>query len=81
MYNIETDNSKISFENLRRISEVLNIPMDYFFMSGLNDKDIVIRYLLKDIFDDLDNENRDLMKMYIKCRVKQYLQNESVIQS
>ena len=76
LYNIETDNSKISFENLRRICEVLNIPMDYFFMSKLNNKDIVIRYLLKDILADLDNENKTLMKMYIQCRIKQHIQNE-----
>lgn len=76
VYNIETDNSRISFENLRRICEVLNIPMDYFFMSKLENKEIVIRYLLKDILGDLDKDNRDLMKTYIKCRTKQHMQNQ-----
>lgn len=45
-------------------------------MSKLENKEIVIRYLLKDILGDLDKDNRDLMKTYIKCRTKQHMQNQ-----
>lgn len=78
IYNAETDNSRISFDNLRRICEVLKIPMDFFFMGQLINKEIIIQYLLKDILSDLDEENSSLMKAYIKCRTSEYMLKDKV---
>ncbi len=48
--NIESGNSAPSTDLLFNLSDILDVPVDYLLMDSLNNKDIVIDYMINDLF-------------------------------
>ncbi|MBQ3665774.1 MAG: helix-turn-helix domain-containing protein [Lachnospiraceae bacterium] len=63
---IENGNSSIPFKKIYFISFLLNVPIDYFLMDCIESKQYIVNYLLTEVFDGLDDEERDFYIKYIE---------------
>lgn len=64
--NIETGNGKVSFKMLLCICNILHIPMDYFLVGCLENKENAINYMLMDLFADTGTSEREFLIRFVK---------------
>lgn len=64
--NFEFGNSHISFRALNKICNIMQVPMDYFLAGYLENKNVVIDYLLMDLFDKTNEKERYYLEEFIR---------------
>ena len=64
--NIETGNGKVSFKMLLCICNILHIPMDYFLVGCLENKDNSVNYMLMDTFSNTETKERDFLVRFVE---------------
>lgn len=64
--NFEFGNSRISFRALNKICNVMQVPMDYFLAGYLDNKNVVIDYLLMDLFKNTNEKERYFLEEFIR---------------
>lgn len=64
--NFEFGNSHISFRALNKICNLMQVPMDYFLAGYLTNKEVVIDYLLMDLFNKTTDKERYYIEEYIR---------------
>lgn len=64
--NLEYGNSTVSFKALYKISEYLEVPMDFFLMGYLKDKRNVIEYLITNLFFSTDASDKRFLRNFMK---------------
>ena len=64
--NIETGNGKVSFKMLLCICNVLHVPMDYFLVGCLENKENAINYMLMDIFSNTKTNEREFLVRFVQ---------------
>ena len=63
---IEKGNSSIPFKKIYFISFLLNVPIDYFLMECIEPKQYIINYLLTEVFEGVDDKEREFYIKYIE---------------
>lgn len=64
--NFEFGNSHISFKALNKICNIMQVPMDYFLAGYLEDRNVVIDYLLMDLFNKTNEKERYFLEQFIR---------------
>ena len=64
--NFEFGNSHISFKALNKICNIMHTPMDYFVAGYLDNKSIAIDYLLMDLFEKTNPNERHFLEQFIR---------------
>ena len=64
--NFEFGNSHISFKALNRICNIMQVPMDFFVAGYLDDKSVAIDYLLMDLFENTNPNERVFLEQFIR---------------
>ena len=64
--NFEFGNSHISFRALNQICHIMQAPMDYFVAGYLDNKRVAIDYLLMDLFENTNPNERDFLEQFIR---------------
>lgn len=76
--NIESGNSMISFQRLLCLCNIFEVPVDYFLVGYLKNKEHAIDYMVQDILDTEDRDEKEFLKKFLllqKCRMKGEIQN------
>ncbi|MDE7433416.1 MAG: helix-turn-helix domain-containing protein [Lachnospiraceae bacterium] len=66
IHNFEYGNSHISFRALNKICNIMRVPMDYFVAGYLENKGVVIDYLLMDLFGNTNPKERNFLEQFIR---------------
>ena len=64
--NFEFGNSHISFRALNQICHIMQAPMDYFVAGYLDNKRVAIDYLLMDLFENTNPNERHFLEQFIR---------------